>query len=247
MLNKWRENFGEEATMKVLTEALKKIRRKDLSDKMLALAKKQLLPTEEGLVSWNTGTGLKRANKATASQQMGEVKRRKRDPLPQFNNKSSEEQFKANKAVTEAVEDAQLALRTGDLEKIKEALDRGITFLQESRELILLADESPYGLKTKHYNLAEDEEDEKKIYRAESKKARAVKRSPSRTPRERRKSLPAVQAKPPQLPASQLSKRFAPVNQQQSTRRSASVVCFECGKSGHKRAWCPWLQQFKSA
>jgi len=31
MLNKWRENFGEEATMKVLTEALKKIRRKDLS------------------------------------------------------------------------------------------------------------------------------------------------------------------------------------------------------------------------
>lgn len=214
---------------------------------MLALAKKQLLPTEGGLVSWNTGTdsisGLKRANKATASQQMGEVKRRKRDPLPQFNNKSSEEQFKANKAVTEAVEDAQLALRAGDLEEIKETLDRGITFLQESRELILLADESPYGLKTKHYNLAEDEEDEKKIYRAESKKASAVKR----TPGERRKSLPAVQAKPPQLPASQLSKRFAPVNQQQSARRSASVVCFECGKSGHKRAWCPCLQQFKSA
>ena len=31
MLNKWRENCGEEAIMKVLTEALKKIRRKDLS------------------------------------------------------------------------------------------------------------------------------------------------------------------------------------------------------------------------
>ena len=31
MLNKWRENVGEGATMKVLTEALKKIRRKDLS------------------------------------------------------------------------------------------------------------------------------------------------------------------------------------------------------------------------
>lgn len=192
---------------------------------------KELMSQFKALIS-DSISGLKRANKATASQQMGEVKRRKRDPLPQFNNRSSKEQFKANKAVTEAVEDAQLALRAGDLEKIKEALDRGITFLQESRELILLADESPYGLKTKHYNLAEDEEDEKKIYRAESKKASAVKR----TPRERRKSLPAVQAKPPQLPASQLSKRFAPVNQQQSARRSASVVCFECGKSGHKRA-----------
>ena len=207
---------------------------------------KELMSQFKALIS-DSISGLKRANKATASQQMEQVKRRKREPLPQFNNKSSEEQFKANKAVTEAVEDAQLALRAGDVEKIKEALDRGITFLQESRELILRADESPYGLKTKHYNLAEDEEDDKKIYRAESKKARAVKRSPSRTPRERRKSLPAVQAKPPQLPASQLSKRFAPVNQQQSARGSASVVCFECGKSGHKRAWCPCLQQFKSA
>ena len=30
MLNKWRENSGKKATVKVLTEALKKIRRKDL-------------------------------------------------------------------------------------------------------------------------------------------------------------------------------------------------------------------------
>ena len=51
-------------------------------------------------------SGLKRANKATASKQMEEVKRRKRDPVPQFNNKGNKEQFKANKAVTEAVEDA---------------------------------------------------------------------------------------------------------------------------------------------
>ena len=34
MLNKWRENFGEKATVKVLTEALKKKGRKDLSDKV---------------------------------------------------------------------------------------------------------------------------------------------------------------------------------------------------------------------
>ena len=34
MLNKWRENFGEKATVKVLTEALKKKGRKDLSDEV---------------------------------------------------------------------------------------------------------------------------------------------------------------------------------------------------------------------
>ena len=81
--------------------------------------------------------------------------------------------FKANKAVTEAVEDTQVALRTKDLEKTKEALDRG------------MADKSPYGWKTvleyKHHDIADDEEDEKKIYRAESRAARAVKLSASCT------------------------------------------------------------------
>ncbi|CAH3194155.1 unnamed protein product [Porites evermanni] len=112
---------------------------------------------------------------------MQEIKRIKRDPVPQFNKKSNEDQFKANKAVTETVEDAQAALRTKDLEKMKEALDRGMALHQERQKLILLADKSPYGWKTvleyKHHDLADDEEDEKKIYRAESRAARAVKLS----------------------------------------------------------------------
>ena len=91
---------------------------------MIKSSIKELMSQFKALIS-DSISGLKRANKATASQQMEQVKRRKRDSLPQFNNKSSEEQFKTNKAVTEAVEDAQLALRAGDLEKIKEALDRG--------------------------------------------------------------------------------------------------------------------------
>ena len=34
MLNKWRENFGEKATVKALTQALEKKGRKDLSEKV---------------------------------------------------------------------------------------------------------------------------------------------------------------------------------------------------------------------
>ncbi|XP_074633543.1 uncharacterized protein LOC141892241 [Acropora palmata] len=60
MLNKWQENVGEKATGKVLTETLEEIGRKDLSekvrDKMLALAKEQLL-TEGGLAQCNIETG----------------------------------------------------------------------------------------------------------------------------------------------------------------------------------------------
>ena len=79
---------------------------------------------------------------------MQEIKRIKRDPVPRLNKKSNEDQFKANKAVTEAVEDAQAALRTKDREITKEALDRGMALLPERQKLILFADKSLYGWKT---------------------------------------------------------------------------------------------------
>lgn len=70
---------------------------------------------------------------------MTEIKRIKRDPVSHFNKKSNEDHFKANRAVTEAVEDAKASLETKDLEKTKEALDRGMAILQERQKLILLA------------------------------------------------------------------------------------------------------------
>lgn len=58
MLNIWTQKFGKEATMKVLTEALKRIGRKDLSDKILALAEVELAPTEGGPDPWNSVSSL---------------------------------------------------------------------------------------------------------------------------------------------------------------------------------------------
>lgn len=175
---------------------------------------------------------------------MQKIKRVKRDPVPQFNKKSNEDQFKANKAVTEAVEDAQAALSTKDLKITKETLDRGMALLQERQKLILLAAKSPYGWKTvleyKHHDLADDEEDEKKIHRAESRAASAVKRSASRTSQHQQKFLPAVQTNSPQLAASQSPNLFSRVNQHQSAQRSTSRVCFAGGKPGHWSACCPF-------
>ena len=67
---------------------------------------------------------LKRSNESIASQQMSESNRLKRDSVPQFNKKSNEEQFKANKAIKDAVEDAQIALQSNDFDKTKQALDK---------------------------------------------------------------------------------------------------------------------------
>lgn len=61
------------------------------------------------------------------------------------------------------------------------------------------------------------------ICRAESRAARAVKLSASRSVQQQRRFVPAVQAKSPQLAISQLPNRFSRVNQQQSSQRSASV------------------------
>ena len=190
---------------------------------MIENSNKELISQFKILISDST-SDLKRSNEATASHQMQEIKRIKRDHVPQFNKKNNKDQFKANKAVTEAVEDAQAALRTRDLEETKEGLDRGMAFLQESVVTVL---------EYKHHDLADDEQDEKKIYRAESMAARAVKRFASRTSQHQRKFLPALQAKSPQLAASQLSNLFSRVNQRHSAQRSTSGVCFACGKPGH--------------
>ena len=111
---------------------------------------------------------LKCSNETIASQQMSEIKCIHRDSVIHFNKKSNEEQFNANKAVKEAVEDAQSALEAKDFLKAKEALEKVMELLKEPQKLILLADKSLYGWKTvleyKHHDLADDEEDEKKIY-----------------------------------------------------------------------------------
>lgn len=82
-------------------------------------------------------SGLKCSNESIASQQMSEIKRLKRDSVQHFNKKSNEEQYNANKAIKDAVEDAQIALENKDLQKTKEALEKGIEFLQERQKLIL--------------------------------------------------------------------------------------------------------------
>ena len=175
---------------------------------------------------------------------MSEIKRLKRDSVPHFNKKSNEEQYKANKAIKDAVEDAQIALERNDVEKIKQDLDKGMELLQERQKLILLADKSQYGWKTvleyKHHDLADDEEDEKKIYRAESRAARSTKRFTSRSTRQR--SNVTSTSTTPQFSASQLPNLFSRVNPQLSSQRSSSGLCFACGKPGHWRAFCPNLR-----
>ena len=211
--------------------------------KVVAENNKDLLVQIKDLVN-SSISDLKRSNESIASQQMSEIKRLKRDSVPHFNKKSNEEQYKSNKAIKDAVEDAQIALERNDVEKTKQALEKGMELLQERQKLILLADKSQYGWKTvleyKHHDLADDEEDEKKIYRAESRAARSTKRFTSRSVQQRRNDTSTSTT--PQLSASQLPNLFSRVHPQHSSQRLATGLCFACGKPGHWRACCPNLQ-----
>ena len=74
---------------------------------MITSSYKELMSKFKALIL-DSISDLKRVTKATVSQQMEGIKRTKRDPVRQFNEKSNEEQFKANVAVTDAVEDCLL-------------------------------------------------------------------------------------------------------------------------------------------
>lgn len=91
--------------------------------KVIAENNRDLIVQIKDLVNTSI-SDFKRSNESIASQQMSEIKRLKRDSVPHFNKKSNEEQYKANKAIKDAVEDAQIALERNDVEKIKQALDK---------------------------------------------------------------------------------------------------------------------------
>ena len=165
---------------------------------------------------------LKRSSDSNAAEQMSEIKRLKRDDPQSFKKKSNEQQFKVNISILAAVEDASVALDRKDLQKSKEALERGLSLLKDRQKLILLADKSPEGWKTvlehKHHDLADDDEDEKKNYRAEARAARASKRFTARGLG--LQSRPVLPHQPvsgnSQLAAAQLRGLFTQVNLQSS-------------------------------
>lgn len=181
-------------------------------------------------------SGLKRANDVSAEEQLQEIKKLKTTETPQFKKRSNEDQFKSTKSVLDAIEDAEFHLEKADTVKTKQALQRGKSLIKERQKLILLADKSPYGWKTvveyKQHDLADDEEDEKKIYRAEARAARTTKKfNPSSRNFNTKQPLTNNQ---PQFPSP-----IPTITRPRVNPYKSSGVCFACGKPGHWRAACP--------
>ena len=117
----------------------------------------------------------------------------------------------------------------------------------ERQKHILLANKSEYGWSTveeyKQHDLADDSEDEKRIYSAERharavissrkrKKSSAMAATKRSSPLRGSVSSPSSQSQIQSYQPATASSGFLP-------RRPNIGTCFACGKTGHWRACCP--------
>ncbi|XP_066015647.1 serine/threonine-protein phosphatase 4 regulatory subunit 2-like [Pocillopora verrucosa] len=191
-----------------------------------------LLASFKGLLE-QTVSQIKRSDEESAESQMKEIKRLKFNESHKFKKKANEDQFKFNQKLSETLDSAKSAAKNLQLEKVKTSLEEGETLISERQKHILLADKSDYGWdEYKKHSLADDSDDEKRIFKAESRARTFVnslkKKKKSSAPAE---STVSSQRRP--IPA--LVPGFSP--------RPKPGTCFACGKPGHWRASCPTMAQ----
>ena len=119
-----------------------------------------------------------------ADEQLREIKKLRREEPKSFKRKGSELQYKFNAKLQDSFEEAKSHLEVNAIDKAKETLAEGTSLLAERQKLILLADKLDFGWKIVNeyveHELAMDEEDRKKIRRAEERAEKAVKSTVAR-------------------------------------------------------------------
>ena len=170
---------------------------------------------------------IKRVNDIKAEEHLTEIKKLKYNEPHKFKKRANEDQYKFNLKMAETIDSAKSAGQKSQLEKVKSDLEEGEKLLNERQRHILLADRSEFGWCTvdgyKQHDLADDSDDEKRIYSAE--------RAPVwQFPPVRRRRL-----------SHRLPSLFSPALSFLALR-----PCFACGKPGRWRACCPAMAKQSS-
>ena len=157
--------------------------------------------------------------------QLHEIKRIKVDiERHSFRSKGNEEQFKFNRKVANTMEDARRHLAEQKFDAVVEDIKEGEKLISQRQKLILIADKSEHGWATANEyvkdELASDSEDEKRLYKAESRAKTKVR--DARTKKQKNFNF----RKPVQQWGGQASQSSRPGN------------CFACGRPGHWRSEC---------
>ena len=138
---------------------------KDEVSDLITSNNQQMMDSFKALLQDTVGQ-IKRANEDAADLQMREIKKLKHSEPHKFKWKANEDQYKFNLKLGETLVNAKSAAQNSQLEKVKSELDE-----DERQKHILLADKSESGWfnaeKYKKHDLAEDSDDERRIFSAE--------------------------------------------------------------------------------
>ena len=173
----------------------------------------------------------------------------------EFKRKGNERQYVFNEGVRDKIESATKALSATPpvVEKAMESLKEGEKLITARQKLIRIADRSEYGWNTvaeyEEDELADGSDDEKRLYKAELRAGRKMKAT-----RQKRKPIQPNRKdwRPIRWQPSSMSGGNVPVPQSSSSMgskpsmagerpRASLGPCFECGKYGHFRKYCPDL------
>ena len=225
---------------------------RDFISNPLADNNRALLTQISKLVS-DSAENLKRANAEAVDEQLRQVKKLRREEPKSFKRKGNEIQYKFNSKLQDSLEEAKTYLETNAVEKAKESLTEGTLLLTNRQKLILSADKSEFGWKTveeySQHELAEDEDDRKKIRRAEERAEKALKSASTRKTAKQVSSF----APPSQRASSGLSSwrgqrdRLNLFNRSLVDRPSRPGNCFACGRFGHWKSECSQIARSGAA
>ena len=207
-------------------------------------ASKNVIVSEMKQLFESSFNDLKRSNLEHNDSQIRELKRLKYHEPHVFKKKGNEDQYRFNAKLKENFEEAVDHLHAGNLPKTFDSLEQGIASIDVRQKHVLLADSSDLGWlvvnQYKQHDLAQDSDDEKKIFRAESRakaKVNELKR------KSWNKASPNIQ---------QTSSATVQNNPQKSVTSGPNASlprgpCYGCGKFGHFRSHCPTIQESSSS
>jgi hypothetical protein len=171
-----------------------------------------------------------------------------------FKKKGNEEQFKANVKVMTKLVDAECSIDNVLSEgasqaavMAKQSISEGIDLVKHRQKLIKLADSTEHGWRVvqeyENNPLAENSDDEKKIYRAEARAGRSARVDRQKKSRRGRPyEIPSAAGGPRDLHGQRTTTQ--PQHQWtgqwggQATSYKKPGNCFACGKAGHWRSEC---------
>ena len=166
---------------------------KDEVSDLIKANNNQLMSSFKDLLS-DSIQQIKRTNDTKAEEQLTEIKKLKYNEPHKFKKRANEDQYKFNLKMPEMIDSAKSAAQKSQLEKVKSDLE-GEKLLNERQKHILLTDKSEFGWGTvneyKQHDLADDSDNEKRIYSAEWRARVAI------STRKRKKALPSTTGKKP--------------------------------------------------